>query len=145
VRLWRITDARYLATAFTGDGAAVNGGRWNSRGTKVVYTSMNLSTAILEVLVHVDPSNAPTTLVKIPLDVPDTLGHDALPISSLPPDWTRYPASPALAQLGDASIAQGTTAMLFVPSVVVLSDDEPKGAMRVNTVYDAVKDNRQPQ
>ena len=34
---WRLTKARYLATAWDGEGAKRAGGRWNSVGTAVVY------------------------------------------------------------------------------------------------------------
>ena len=125
MRVWRVTDAAYVATAFTGEGAAATGGRWNSRGTKVVYASANLSTAILEILVHVDPTNAPTSLRKIPVDVPDKLARETIRVTDLPKDWTRYPANPLLARMGDDWVARGKTALLFVPSVVVESDDEP--------------------
>jgi RES domain-containing protein len=125
MRLWRICDAAYLRTAFTGEGAAATGGRWNSRGTKVVYASANLSTALLEMLVHVDPTNAPATLRKIPVDVPDRMARETIGVADLPRDWTRYPANPVLARMGDDWVARGKTALLFVPSVVVESDDEP--------------------
>ena len=125
MRLWRITDAAYVATAFTGEGATATGGRWNSRGTKVVYASANLSTAILEILVHVDPTNAPASLRKIPIDVPDKLARETIHVTDLPKDWTRYPAHPLLARMGDDWVARNKTALLIVPSVVVESDDEP--------------------
>jgi RES domain-containing protein len=125
MRLWRITDAAYVAMAFTGEGAAVGGGRWNSRGTKLVYASASLSTAILEVLVHVDPTNAPASLRKISIDVSDELARETIRVADLPKDWTRYPGNPLLARMGDDWVARGKTALLFVPSVVVESDDEP--------------------
>lgn len=125
MRLWRITDAAYVRTAFTGDGAAATGGRWNSRGTKVVYASASLSTAILEILVHVDPTNAPASLRKIPIDVPDRLARETIRVTDLPKDWTRYPANPLLARMGDDWVARNKTSLLFVPSVVVESDEEP--------------------
>ena len=52
---WRILKAQYALTAFTGEGAAKSGGRWNSRGVSVVYTSGTKSLAILESLVHLNP------------------------------------------------------------------------------------------
>jgi RES domain-containing protein len=129
MRLWRITDAAYVKTAFTGEGAAASGGRWNSRGTKVVYASANLSTAILEILVHVDPTNAPSSLRKIPIDVPDKLARETIRVTDLPKDWTRYPANPLLARMGDDWVARKKSALLFVPSVVVESDDEPNALL----------------
>lgn len=52
VRFWRIdSEERYL-TWDSGEGANLVGGRWNSKGTKVVYTAVDPATAILEVAVH---------------------------------------------------------------------------------------------
>jgi RES domain-containing protein len=42
----------------TGTGAYKNGGRWNTPGHYAVYTSGNLSLAMLEVVVHVDDAEA---------------------------------------------------------------------------------------
>jgi len=42
-------------TAFTGEGASKTGGRWNSHGVFLVYTSSTKSLATLESLVHLNP------------------------------------------------------------------------------------------
>src|SRR5206468_3285153 len=42
----------YAATWDSGEGARRYGGRWNSRGRKIVYCSVDPATAILEVAVH---------------------------------------------------------------------------------------------
>jgi RES domain-containing protein len=55
-QLWRLVKTDYAATAFDGEGAFRYGGRWNSRGQRVVYASGSLSLALLEVLVHLDPA-----------------------------------------------------------------------------------------
>jgi RES domain-containing protein len=52
---WRILKAKHSASAFTGKGAADNGGRWNSRGVSVVYCSQSKALAALESLVHLNP------------------------------------------------------------------------------------------
>jgi RES domain-containing protein len=52
MQLWRLVKTRYAAAAFDGEGARVNGGRWNSPGTRVAYASANSALAVLEVLVH---------------------------------------------------------------------------------------------
>ena len=54
IRAFRLCKTKHLATAFTGEGARLNGGRWNSPGNSVVYTSASLSLATLEVLVHLE-------------------------------------------------------------------------------------------
>ena len=55
LRAWRIVKAKHAATAFSGEGAVLTGGRWNSRGVRVVYASSTLSLAVLESLVHLNP------------------------------------------------------------------------------------------
>src|ERR1700726_332105 len=52
---WRIVRAARIKTAFTGEGSRVYGGRWNSRGTSVIYVSEHESLAALELFVHTMP------------------------------------------------------------------------------------------
>lgn len=64
--LYRIVKAKYSAQAFDGEGARLNGGRWNSPGSRVVYTSATASLATLEILVHVKDRNLSVPSVIIP-------------------------------------------------------------------------------
>ena len=52
---WRIVKEKHAATAFSGEGARIFEGRWNSTGVPVVYCSENLALAALEILVHAQP------------------------------------------------------------------------------------------
>ncbi|HVV00354.1 MAG TPA: RES domain-containing protein [Verrucomicrobiae bacterium] len=45
---WRMIKERHAASAFTGEGAAQYGGRWNSRGVAVVDASQTQALAALE-------------------------------------------------------------------------------------------------
>jgi RES domain-containing protein len=50
--VWRL-DQRIRAAAWdSGEGAFREGGRWNSKGVRAVYCSIDPATAILEVAVH---------------------------------------------------------------------------------------------
>jgi RES domain-containing protein len=49
---WRLDHKRFEATWDSGEGAFKLGGRWNSKGVRAVYASIDPSTAILEVAVH---------------------------------------------------------------------------------------------
>ena len=73
IRIWRLVKSKHAATAFEGEGAFRYGGRWNSRGQRVVYASGSLSLAALEVLVHLDPSAHLPGLSAFPIDVPGEL------------------------------------------------------------------------
>lgn len=49
---WRLDQSKYAATWDSGEGAFLASGRWNSRGVRAVYCSIDPATAILEVAVH---------------------------------------------------------------------------------------------
>ncbi len=49
---WRLDNRRHAPTWNSGEGSFKLGGRWNSRGTRAIYASLDPSTAILEVAVH---------------------------------------------------------------------------------------------
>ena len=61
--LWRIVKRKYADTAFSGEGAFLVGGRWNSQGRRIVYTSETLSLAALEIFVHMEIEDMPFHLV----------------------------------------------------------------------------------
>jgi RES domain-containing protein len=50
MRAFRLCRSSY--PAYDGEGACRVGGRWNSKGVRVLYMSENRSLAVLEVLVH---------------------------------------------------------------------------------------------
>lgn len=117
--VWRIARASYQA--LDGEGARLNGGRWNSEGRAVIYASTTLSLAALEYLVHVEPLLAPSDLVAMEFHVPDAPSVGAhVEVSQFPPgDWRAYPAPEWQAELGDMWLQDGTFLWLAVPSAVV--------------------------
>jgi RES domain-containing protein len=120
--LWRISKRKYADAAFSGEGARRVGGRWNSRGQGMVYTSGTLSLAALEVLVHMEIAEMGNTLVAIRAERPTTITIERLEISQLPADWRDIPAPGALAELGDRWFQSRQTVILGVPSAVVLNE-----------------------
>ena len=114
---WRIVKRRHSTTAFDGEGAWLYGGRWNSRGTRVVYTSATLSLAALESLVHLNPPIA-FKFVAIPVEFDEAL-LEVVRLSGLPPDWAVEPPTPSSMRIGDQWVSQARSAVLEVPSVVI--------------------------
>jgi RES domain-containing protein len=117
LRVWRLATRRH--SAFDGEGARLAGGRWNRRGTALVYTSDSLALAALEYLVNVDPDTAPDDLVAVAALVPDTLAIKRVAPDELPKNWRTFPAPSELAALGTKWAEALETAILQVPSAVV--------------------------
>jgi RES domain-containing protein len=108
-----------MATAFNGEGARRFGGRWNSRGKSLVYTSSTLSLAALETFVHMEIEDAGNMFAYIKADIPDDLQIERIDISQLPNNWRTIPAPSSLAAMGDKWFDSGNTAILAVPSAVI--------------------------
>lgn len=118
MRLWRLSRAPYLAQALEGQGALRSGGRWNSRGVAVVYTSASLELALLEALVHLDLDLLPADYWWLCLEVDDALIGG--PPRRLPKDWDLPPPyQPAVQRIGDRWIEAGETLALRVPASVL--------------------------
>jgi RES domain-containing protein len=107
-----------VAHVWSGEGARLYGGRWNEPGTAVVYLSEHLSLAALEVLVHLDPSDAPDGWTAWSAEVPDA-DITWLPAADLPPDWRTEAVPGACAALGTAWAAELRSPVLAVPSALV--------------------------
>jgi RES domain-containing protein len=117
LNLWRISKRKYANRAFSGEGARRVGGRWNSRGQGMVYTSATLSLAALEVFVHMEVEDSGGMLAYIQATAPKTMKIEYLP--ELPAGWRAIPAPSILAEIGDRWFRAGATAVLAVPSVVI--------------------------
>lgn len=117
--VWRISKRKYAATAFSGEGSRRSAGRWNSRGTNIVYTSATLSLAALETLVHMEIEDAGNMLVSIQADIPEDVQIDKVEPAQLPSDWRTIPAPLSLALIGDQWFTSGFPAVLMVPSAII--------------------------
>ena len=116
LRVWRLCKREHAA--FDGEGARLAGGRWNRRGTPMIYTSQSLSLAAIEILVHCDPGLLPD-LVAIPADIPEAVSIEPVDEATLPRGWRRHPPPDALAKIGSAWANSARTPVLSVPSAVV--------------------------
>ncbi len=114
---YRIVREKFAATAFTGEGAAVAAGRWNSPGIRMVYTSASASLAALETLVHLNPAMRFNYLL-FAIEFDERL-VETIPHTLLPPDWREQPPPPSTQQLGDTWIKSARSAILEVPSVII--------------------------
>jgi RES domain-containing protein len=115
--VWRLVTARYVRSAFSGEGARLYGGRWNRKGIPVVYTSGSLSLAMLEMAVQDEPLRA--RYFAIPARIPDAVGIARVKSGRLPSDWRDVAARELLQAIGVGWIKKGASAVLAVPSAVV--------------------------
>lgn len=118
MRVWRLVKAKYAASAFTGEGARIYGGRWNSVGTAAVYGADSAALAVLEVLVHLPDVRQLPAWSMVSADVPDRLIDD-VDLGALPQGWDSYPVPPSVQAYGDAWLRAGRRLALRVPSAVV--------------------------
>ncbi len=116
--VYRITGKKY-AKDLNGTGAAMYGGRWNKKGSPVVYTGENKEIALLETVVHTPPMLVPALDILI-LEIPDD-SITRIKADKLPKSWTKYPAPSILAEIGENWIKQGKTIALKVPSCIIHS------------------------
>ena len=115
---WRITKTRYREQAFDGEGARRFGGRWNTTGTRMVYTAQSRSLAILELLAHLgDNRTLSEEYVLIAVTFPTSLATWT-DLTDLPADWHRSPPPPAVPLFGDRWARQQRSVALLVPSAV---------------------------
>ncbi len=114
--VYRITGKKY-AGDLTGRGAAVFGGRWNKKGSPVLYTGESKEIALLETIVHTPPLLIPA-LDILTLEIPaDSI--TILEITELPKNRAVYPAPVILAEIGQKWIKDRKTVALKVPGCII--------------------------
>jgi RES domain-containing protein len=118
VRFWRICRRLYAAEGATGEGARLFGGRWNSPGVKIVYSSTSLALAAIEVFVNLEPNLRPADLVSIEGDIPAAVEIDRLDEKALPARW-RESRDESLHRFGNNWVRGGKSVALLVPSAAI--------------------------
>lgn len=122
VSAWRIVKRKLAKDAFSGEGARLYGGRWNSPGVSVVYTAQTQSLAALELLVHLETSDLLHEYVVIEARFHSSL-ITRLAKSDLPKDWRASPLPASARAIGDAWIAEEPSPVLELPSAVVPAEN----------------------
>ena len=118
VTSFRVAKRKFAKTAFSGSGARLYGGRWNSIGTPMVYTAGSLSLSLLEWRAHLAQWPAPPLMV-IEVEIEE---HLIWTPRKLPADWKRLPLGRGSAIFGDDWVRSQRSAVMRVPSVIVPSE-----------------------
>ncbi len=119
---WRIVKRKLARDAFSGEGARLYGGRWNSPGVSVVYAAQTQSLAALELLVHLENSDLLYEYVVIEARCDPAL-ITRIPKSDLPQDWRASPPPASTRAIGDAWIAEEPSPVLELPSAVIPAEN----------------------
>ena len=118
ISAWRIVKRKRARAAFTGEGARLYGGRWNSAGVSIVYTAESQSLAALEMVVHLDSSELLDYYLVFKVGVEESLVA-RVELADLPRNWRADPPSMKVREVGDAWATAGTSAVLQVPSAIL--------------------------
>jgi RES domain-containing protein len=116
---WRLDQAALAGAWDGGEGAFRYGGRWNGRGVRAVYCSLDPATAILEVAVHkgfAALDMVPHVLTAAAISQPESV-HVVHPGSVPDPNWLR-PGIPGAGQQAFGAALLSRHAFVALPSVV---------------------------
>ncbi|TLV03724.1 RES family NAD+ phosphorylase [Dyadobacter luticola] len=119
--VYRIVKKKSRSNDLSGQGAANEGGRWNSQGVHAVYTSESRALALLEILVHVDLEDLPDNMIVIVIEINESAPVLEINITDLPHNW-REPDNLELRQMGDKIISERNFVAFKVKSAVVPSE-----------------------
>jgi RES domain-containing protein len=87
--VYRIVKGKARTTDLSGTGAYRTGGRWNSKGTYMLYTSESSSLAYLETLVHFEETDCIPNLFIIKIKIADKAPLYTLKEDEYPAHWLR--------------------------------------------------------
>lgn len=114
--VYRILKAKY-ASDISGFGSTLVAGRWHlASKSPILYTSSNISLAILECVVHLTSSVKPPELLLITLEIPDA-GIVTISNADLPDNWNKKGYYDNVQRWGTDWLQSLTSLAIAVPSV----------------------------
>ena len=111
MELWRISNYADLS----GIGGLRAAGRWHSQGRRIVYLADHPSSALLEMLVHMDRDLMPATYQLLRIAVSADIATETIS-EELPPDWRSQTLTTR--EIGDRWLDRSTSGLLRVPSAI---------------------------
>ena len=115
--VYRVGRTKY-AGDLTGEGARLNGGRWNKKLSPCIYTSESRALAVLEYTVNANIEDIPRALSITTFEIRDS---NVLRITTdqLPGDWKASPAPYSTKILGSQLLKKCEYLSIKIPSVVL--------------------------
>ena len=119
ITAYRIFKSKHAARWQDGEGAFRYGGRWNTPGTRLLYTSSALSLAALEMLVNLNAEDLllAYSFARVEFESDIILPVEKFPI--LPKNWADSPPPNKIQAIGDEWAASLGSVVLRVPSAVL--------------------------
>jgi len=114
--VFRISHENYIRD-INGTGAAISGGRWNSKGVFILYTAVSRSLAMLEVAVRLPLGVLPNQHFLATIELPDSEVIQSISENDLDEKWREHENETRA--IGDNFCKSGKSLALIVPSVVV--------------------------
>ena len=115
---YRIGKTKYSAAWFDGEGEFRFGGRWNSRGTRILYTTRSLSLAALEMPVHLNDEELLSAYSFAAAEFDESLVLPIEEFQTLPENWSSSPPL-EIQRIGDDWVKNNISVVLKVPTSVL--------------------------
>lgn len=119
--VYRLSREKYK-DRLSGKGAAIRGGRWNSRGIEVIYTAASRALAMAEILVHLPLEKLPDDYYMLVVYMPDSMPMIQVEADVLPDGWQKFPYHKETQTICDAHFQSERCGVLRLPSAVVKGD-----------------------
>lgn len=115
--VYRVGKTKH-ANEISGEGAKINGGRWNHKSVPCLYTSSSRALSLLEYTVNVNVDEIPRALSITTIEIPDS---EILVINEelLPGNWKKIPAPTSTRDFGTNLLKTSKKAVFQIPSSVI--------------------------
>ena len=116
--VYRLARKKYMHD-LSGKGAEFGGGRWNTKGKAMLYTSGSQALCLVEVLVHLQNDMIPKDYFIVEIDIPDKLKVKTISQKNLVENWKDFPWQNQTQYIGDDFLNEQKFLILKVPSAIV--------------------------
>jgi len=116
--VFRLSKSKF-SNDLSGKGAEKSGGRWNSKGTPIIYTGQSRALCTTEIAVHTPLGILPNDYELIEIEIEDSIEILEIDTKKLSKKWKVFPHAHETQVLGDKFVTENKYLLLKVPSVVV--------------------------
>ncbi len=121
MKIYRVTKKEFVKD-LTGEGARLFGGRWNKKGSPMLYFSEHLSLCVLEMLTRIDFEFLSEDYAFIEVEIADKLIIPSSKVTSISKNWRADPPVVATQDFGTKWLSSEGSFALSVPSAVLPSE-----------------------